>query len=127
MLSYADATPVDEVEGADIDRVGRGVLAAPVLPLGVADDVAARVAAEALDRGDPLAKHLLGHRLHIVLEPEGERDGGLAGDLVVAGRLCRRSTGARLEPAAAVLERAVGNQLGLDVGGFSVRGTGRGA
>ena len=98
------------------------MLAAPVLPQRIADDVAARVGAEALHRCDALAEDLLGQRLHVVLEPERERRGGLAGDLVEARMhaACRRHAHA-VEPAAAVAHRAVGDRLRLDVRWTSTR------
>src|SRR4051812_38022264 len=59
---HADAPAVGQVETADVDGVGCGVLTAAVLPIGIADDVAACIAAETLDRHDGLLEDLLGQR-----------------------------------------------------------------
>src|SRR5689334_3704877 len=54
--AYADVLPVRERKTADIDGIGNGVLAAPVLPELGANDVAASVGAKALHGHDALAK-----------------------------------------------------------------------
>ena len=58
MPAHGDLAFVGEREAADINGVGGGVLAAPALPGGIADDVAARVGAEALHGRDALADTL---------------------------------------------------------------------
>ena len=60
--------------------------------------------------------------LHVVLEPQRQRGGRLAGDLVEAGmHAARRRHAHAVDPAAAVAHRAVGDRLGLDVGATSTR------
>jgi len=68
--AYADVLPVREREAGDIDGIGNGVLAAPVLPELGANDVAAGVGAVALHRHDALAKGVLGGLLHAVFQPQ---------------------------------------------------------
>ncbi len=71
------------------------------------------------------AEVLLRQRLHLMLDPEGQRDCHLAGDLVEGGacaaRRCELHT---VHPAAAVLDRAVGDRHRLDVRGLERAGAG---
>src|SRR5262245_20076683 len=85
MLLDADLPPARQDEAADVEGVGGRMLAADLLPERIADNVAAGVGAEGLDRGDALAKNLLGNLLHVVREPKGERDGRFTGGLVESG------------------------------------------
>src|SRR5215467_1198272 len=114
--AYGDVMPVCQREAADINGIGDGVLAAPVLPELGANDVAAGVGAEALHRHDALAKGVLRRLLHVVGQPQRERGCGLAGDLVEAGAHALRAAHADgIGPAATVLQGTIGDGLYLDV------------
>src|SRR5690242_14075627 len=65
MLEDGDLPSTRQGETADVERVGGRMFAADLLPERIADDVAARIGAEGLDRDDALAENFLGNRLHV--------------------------------------------------------------
>src|SRR5688572_18874912 len=65
--SDGDAAPAGEDEAADIDRIGKTVLAQPGAGLGV--DRAAGISAEALDPGDRRFEPALRSGLDVVADP----------------------------------------------------------
>ena len=117
MPANADRPSVGQSEAADIGGVGGGMLTAHVPPKQIAGNVAAGIAAVALDGSHLLAEHFLGQRLHLVLEPQGQGHGCFAGELVEPGAHAgRRNEANAIVPAAAVLDGTVGNGLRLDIG-----------
>src|SRR5215472_5872976 len=114
--AYGDVMPVCQREAADINGIGDGVLAAPVLPKLGADDVAAGVGAEALQRHDALAKKVLCHLLQVVFQPQRQRGCCLAGDLVERSAHASRIAHAYgVGPAATLAHSIVGDGLCIDV------------
>lgn len=69
-----NGSAIVECQTGDVDGVGGCVLAAEVLPEFVANDVAAGIRAEVLDRADPLAEVLHCRWLNGAVEPH--RKGG---------------------------------------------------
>jgi hypothetical protein len=59
---HADPPAIRQAEPPHVQRVGARVLASNALPEGIADNVAAGVAAECLHGGNALPQHLLRHR-----------------------------------------------------------------
>jgi len=117
MPANADRPSVGQHEAADIRSVGGGVLTAHIQPKRIAGNIAAGIAAVALNGPHWLAQYFLGQRLHLVLEPQGQGHRCFAGKLVETGaRTGRRDETNSILPAATVLDRTIRNGLRLDVG-----------
>ena len=81
ILQHADAPPISQAKPDNIQRIGRGMLAAPL----TAGNGAAGEAADMLDPRHPLTKHCLGRWLKIMLlEQSKGRRKRAAGDKAAA-------------------------------------------
>ena len=93
-----DLAAVGEREAGDVERVAEGVLR----HARAADHVAARVAADLVDRGDRRAEPMQRRRLHAFAHPAVERRDDRTGERrrrLQGGRLQRRRFGPRIGPS----------------------------